>query len=814
MLFRNSFQDLSYALRQLRRNPGFAFTVVLTLALSVGVATAVFCVIDAVILRPLPYANPDKIVSVESRSHSGYTQPASWPSYVDERAQTTAFAALAGYADYFSYTVETPASGPVLLDSVRSSDNFFDVFGVHPLLGRTFLPGEEQEGKNNIVVLSYDAWQNYFGGDRAILNRAVKLDGRAFTVIGVMPAGFRFPVNMRNAIYTPMHLDKPWMVGRGNHWLRTVGHVKDGTTMAQAQADLSRVFSNLAKAYTTDEGRTVRLEPLADSVVGKTKGPLWTLLGAVLAVLAIGCVNIAGLLLGRGVKREREMAMRVAIGAGRRRLLGQVLTEGILVALLGAGGGIILASAMLDLMRAFLIKALQRGADIHMNWTVLGAATAVAIVASLAASMYPAVRLSGVDPNRALKTGGSAGTQRGQHRLRTGFVITQVALTLVLLAVSGLLIRMIMRYSHADFGFDPAQILTAGINLSPDRYQGRDEIADFYQPLFNRLAQIPGVRAVGVISILPIQNWGSNSDIHIAGQPPYPPNQEMLAEGRMVSLGYFDVFGIPLRRGRMLSPGLDRPGNPSSPVVVNERFQSKFLPNGPDAVGQRIDDADKEANWTRIVGVTGNVRQDIYQPPLAERDWLIDAVSVAERAANISSMSLVMRVDGDPMSIVPALRSAIHEIDPTVPFKTPLTMTEVVSETLAFERMESWLFGIFAALALVLALVGLYGLISHEVEQSRRDIGVRMALGATRNRILGMVLQRVALMLAMGTAIGLVLTFFARRLIGMVIYFETEKEAGGFLLVALLLVVAGLLAALIPAARAASVEPVQALRSE
>jgi predicted permease len=808
------FQDLSYALRQLRRNPGFAFTVVLTLALSVGVATAVFCVIYAVILRPLPYANPDKIVSVESRSRSGYSQPASWPSYVDERAQSAAFAALAGYADYFSYTVETPSSGPVLLDSVRSSDNFFDVFGVHPLLGRTFLPGEEQEGKNNIVVLSYDAWQNYFGGDRAILNRAVKLDGRAFTVIGVMPAGFRYPVNMRNAIYTPMHLDKPWMNGRGNHWLRTVARVKDGTTMAQAQADLSRVFSNLAKAYTTDGGRTVRLEPLADSVVGKTKGPLWTLLGAVLAVLAIGCVNLAGLLLGRGVKREREMAMRVAIGAGRRRLLGQVLTEGILIALLGAGGGITLASAMLDLMRAFLIKALQRGADIHMNWTVLGAATAVAIVASLAASMYPALRLSGVDPNRALKTGGSAGTERGQHRLRTGFVITQVALTLVLLAVSGLLIRMVMRYSHADLGFDPAQILTAGINLSPDRYQGRDEIADFYQPLFNRVAQIPGVRAVGVISILPIQNWGSNSDIHIAGQPPYPPNQEMLAEGRMVSLGYFDVFGIPLRRGRMLSPGLDRPGNPSSPVVVNERFQSKFLPNGPDAVGQRMDDADKETNWTRIVGVTGNVRQDIYQPPLAERDWLIDAVPVAERAANISSMSLVMRVDGDPMSIVSALRSAIHEIDPTVPFKTPLTMIDVVSETLAFERMESWLFGIFAALALVLALVGLYGLISHEVEQSRRDIGVRMALGATRNRILGMVLQRVALMLAMGTAVGLVLTFFARRLIGIVIYFEAEKEAGGFLLVALLLVVAGLLAALIPAARAASVEPVQALRSE
>jgi putative ABC transport system permease protein len=808
------FQDLRFALRQLRRAPGFAVTVVLTLALSVGVATAVFCVIDAVILRPLPFANPDKILSIESKSRSGYGQPASWPSYVDERAQATAFAALAGYADYFTYTVETPSSGPVLLDAVRSTDNFFRVFGVQPLLGRTFLPGEEQAGKNDIVVLGYDTWQTYFNGDREILNRAVKLDGRTFTVIGVMPAGFRFPLSIRNAIYTPMHLDRPWMNGRGNHWLRTVARLKDGVTLEQAQADLSRVFTNLGKSFPTDEGRTVHLMLLAQSTNTRTKGPLWTLLGAVLAVLAIGCVNVAGLLLAQGVKRQREMAMRAAVGAGRARLVSQVLTEGLLLAALGAAGGVILAWAMLNLMRAFLIHALARGAEIQMNWTVLAAAIAAAVAASLAASLYPALRMAHVNPNSALKAGGSAGTERGQHRLRAAFVITQVALTLVLLVVSGMLVRMVARYRHADLGFDPAHILAADINLSPGRYQGRDEIADFYQPLFNRVAQIPSVRAVGVINLLPIQSWGSNSDIHIAGQPPYPPNQEMLAEGRMVSLGYFDVFGIPLRRGRMLSPGLDRPENPSSAVVVNERFQSKFLPNGPDAVGQRMDDADKEANWTHIVGVTGNVRQDIYDPPLAERDWLIDAVPVAQRADNMSSMSLVVRVDGDPMNIVSALHSAIHDIDPTVPFKAPLTMDEVVSETLVFERMESWLFTIFASLALALALVGLYGLVSHEVELARRDIGVRMALGATRSRILSMVLRRVAWMLAAGTAAGLVLTFAVRKLIGMVIYFEAQKEAGGFLLLAFVLMAAGLLAALIPAARAASTDPMQALRTE
>jgi predicted permease len=808
-------QDLRYALRQLRKSPAFAFTVVLTLALSVGVATAVFCVIDTVILRPLPYAHPERIVGIQSISRSGYTQPASWPSFRDERAQAHAFAALAGYNNFFTMTMETPSSGPVSLSSVHSTDNFFQVFGVQPLLGRTYFPGEEQDGKNEIVVLSYEVWQTYFGGDRNVLNTAVKLDGRAYTVIGVMPAGFRYPLGTCNLIYTPRLIDRPWMQNRGSHWMRTVARLKDGVTIEQAQADFSHVFSDLGRAYPqTDEGRTVHLQPLAQSVVGQSKGPLWTLLGAVLAVLAIGCVNVAGLLLARGVKREREMAMRTAIGAGRARLLGQLLTEGVLLAILGGAGGVLLATGMLDVMRLFLIKALARGADIHMNWAVLSAAVAVAVAVSLAASLYPALRLSGVDPNRALKAGGSAAVDRSQHHLRSGFVITQIALTMLLLVVSSLLIRVVTRYRHADLGFDPDHILATDINLTPARYSGRDAIADFYQPLVSRITQIPGVRSVGMISILPIQNWGSNSDIHIAGQPPNPPNQEMLAEGRLVSFGYFDVFGISLRRGRLLSPSLDRPENTTPTVVVNEAFVKKFIPSGLDPTAQRIDDSDKQDHWTKIVGVTGSVRQNIYEPPLAEEDWLIDAVPVKERVDQLNGMSLVLRFDGDAGVIIPALRNALHEVDPTVPFKAPTTMAEVVSETLVFERMESWLFGIFAGLALALALVGLYGLVSHEVEQSKRDIGVRMALGASRRRILGMVMRRVVWMLATGTVTGLLLTVFVRKLIGIVIYFEAQREAGGLLVTALLLVMVGLLAALLPAARAASIEPMQALRTE
>jgi len=819
MLLRNSlrtsFQDLRYAVRQLRRAPGFAFTVVLTLALSVGVATAVFCVIDTVILRPLPFANPDKIVSVQATAGAGYNQPSSWSSYEDEVAQLRTFSALAGYSDYRKITLDAPTTGPTAIDSVRSTDNFFQVFGVQPLLGRTFLPGEQQDGKNEIVVLSFDAWQSYFSGDRSVIGKAVKLDGRAFTVVGVMPPGFRYPLNIHGAVYIPRLLDQGWMKNRGAHWLSTVGRVKDGATLDQAQADLKHVFNDIGKAYPdTDGGRVVKAVPLAESVAGKTKGPLWTLLGAVLAVLAIGCVNIAGLLLARGVKREREMAMRVAIGAGRRRLLGQMLTEGLLLAVIGAAGGVLVALALLSLMRAFLIQALARGADIQMNWTVLAAAIAIAVVASLAASLYPALRLSGIDPNRALKAGGSAGTQRSQTRLRSFFVVTQVALTLVLLVVSGLLMRVVTRYFNADLGFDPAHILSVKIGLSPARYQGRNMVFEFYRPLEERISHLPGVQAAGFISILPIESWGNNSDVHIAGQPPYPKNQEMLAETRFISPGYLDVMGLQLHRGRRLSPSLDAPENKAGTVLVNDAFVSKFIPAGLDPTGQRVDDAAKEEEWTRIVGVTGNTRQSIYEPPLAERDWLMDEIPVKDQPDNLATMTLLVRTNGDPKMMISAARSIVHELDPTVPFDEPRTMTEVVSETLVFERMESWLFGIFAALALALALVGLYGLISHEVEQSTRDIGVRMALGASRNNILAMVLRRVALMLAAGTVAGLVLTLGARKVIGMVIYFEAQKEAGGFLLIALLLGFAGLLAALIPAMRAASIEPMQALRAE
>jgi predicted permease len=575
------------------------------------------------------------------------------------------------------------------------------------------------------------------------------------------------------------------------------------------------VYDVLGRTYPDDDsGRLVALKPLPQSVTGRSKGPLWTLLGAVLVVLTIGSVNVAGLLLARGIKREREMAMLTAIGAGRARIIRQVLTEGLLLAALGAAGGVLLASLLLDGMRDFLIHALPRGVDIHMDWTVLAIAIAIATIASLSASLYPALHLSGIDPNRVLKAGGSAGTGRTQHRLRSGFMVTQVALTLVLLVVAGLLLRTVSRYRHIDLGFNPAHILSVQIGLSKANYQGRDPLAEFYKPLEEQVSRLPGVQASGLISDLPIVDNGANAVTNIAGQTPNPPNQEKFAEVRMVSSGYYDVIGLAFHRGRKLSPGLDRAGNLAPTVVVNDAFIGKFIPASLDPTAQRIMNNAKQERWTQIVGVAGNVRQNLYEKPYAEYDFLMDEVDPRRRAEEFANMFLLVRTDGNPAQVIPAVHSIVHQLDPTVSFQEPRAMTEVVSDILVFERMESWLFGIFASLALLLSLVGLYGLVSHEVEQSTRDIGVRMALGASRSGVLAMVMRRVAWMLGAGTVAGLVLTLIARKLIGVVIYIDAKQDAGGFLLAALLLVIAGLVAALIPAAHAASIEPMQALRSE
>jgi putative ABC transport system permease protein len=810
-----SMQDVKYALRQLRKAPGFTLTAVLTLALGIGAATAVFSVIDAVLLRPLPFAHQERLVFPDTTARAGYSQPWSYPSYLDARAQLKTFGALAGYTDFLKINLEGP-SGPVSLNAVRGTDNFFDVFGVKPILGRTFLPGEDQPGRDSVAVLSYEVWQTQFGGQADAVGKAVRLDGTPFTVIGVMPAGFRFPLSARNAIYKPLNPDLQWKTDRGSHWMRTVGLLKEGVSREQAEADFSQVMANLGRAYSsTDMGRTVNVVPLHVKVSGNADGALKTLMLAVLALLAIACVNVAGLLLARGVKREREIALRAAVGAGRMRLVRQMVTESLVLSVAGLAGGMLVSWVLLAALRTFLIKAIARGTDVHMNGTMLGVALLLSGVTCVVASLVPAVRLSGTDPNGALRSGGGAGTGRGQHWLRSGFVVTQVALSLVLLVVSGLLLRNLQGLLKTNLGFDPKTILTERIELSPGRYEGRDPLVTFYRPLLERVSRLPGgVQGVGLINMLPVQNWGSNSGVHISDQPPYPPNQEMLAEVRFVSAGYFDAMGIKLAHGRVLSQTLDTPDRPAGSVVVNEAFRRKFFSGGGDPVGAHMDDNDKAEMKTGIVGVVTDVRQSLYEPPLAEMDWLIDQIDVKDRLSTMTNMVLVVRSNGDLQALAPSLHNAMHEIDPTVPFGTPETMTEVVSESLVFERMEGWLFGIFAGFALLLAVVGPYGLINHEVGLRTREIGIRMALGSTRRLIVSGVWWRVVVLMVVGVSAGWMLTLALKKMLSAVVVMHAGHDLLLLAGLTVTLVLVGLLASIAPARRAATIDPMQALRSE
>ena len=816
-------QDLRYALRQLRNSPGFAITAILTLSLGIGASAAIFNVIDAVLLRPLPYPNQERLVDPVMIGRTGDTLRSSYLSYLDVRAQLRTFDALAGYSMFGTVNLEGP-NGPVALWTIKSTDNFFDVFGVKPLLGRTFLPGEDQPGKDNVVVLSYDVWQNSFGGRSDAVGKVVQLDGTSYSVIGVMPAGFRFPLEARKALYTPLHMNPSWATSRGMHWMKTVGRLKQGVSNEQARTDLNRVMTDLARAYPEQEtGHTVaRLLPLDVAVnsldrFGKRTlaGPLGTLAMAVLALLAIACVNVAGLLMARGIKREREMALRSAVGASRARLMRQLVNESLVLCFAGLVGGILIGWTILNAMNVFLVHAMSRGADVHLNFAVVAVAAALSLLASLLASLSPAIRLSGTDPNRALRAGGAgAGTGRSQHRLRSAFVITQVALSLVLLVVSGLLLKNLESLLHTNIGIDKDRVLTTRIELSKGHYTGRDPIATFYSPLLAKIAHLPGVLGVGVIDMLPVQSSGAGYGIHIAGQPPYPPNLDMGAETRYVSAGYFDAMGLQLMRGRLLSPSVDKAENLAGTLVVNQAFQHKFFSAGGDPVGAHIDDDPKPELKSRIVGVVTNVRQALREPQMAEMDWLMDEVAPKDRMQFLNSMALIVRSNSNLNALVPALRNAVHETDPTVPFNAPETMSDIVSDSLTLDRLEGWLFGIFAALALLLAVVGLYGLVSQEVELRTREIGVRMALGSTRIQVTNLLLGKVALLLLSGLAIGWMLTLALRKVLAAVV----EMHAGhDFLLLAGVtagLGFVGVLASFLPARRAASIEPVQALRTE
>jgi putative ABC transport system permease protein len=804
-------QDLRYAARQLSKKPGFTFIALLTLALGIGATAAMFSVIDAVVLRPFPYRDINRIVVVRTNDPSGTQHVSSWPAFLEMQKLSRTFQALAAYEDYWGMTLST-GSETHYLQVTQGSDNFFDVFEVQPMLGRTFLPGEDQPGKNDVVVLSYEVWRQDFNADPNVVNTTVQLDNQPYVVIGVMPAGFRFSSRATNALYIPMHVRPNWVNAWDTNWLMTIGRLKSGVTVQQAQAEMAHVLREIGQQNPSiDKDRTVTLIPITTALRGNEFSEVGVLAGAVLAVLLIACANVAGLLLARGISREREMSLRVAIGAPRSRLVRQLLVENALLGTLGAGAGLLLAGTLLAAMKVFLAHAFMRGGSINLNIYVIAVTLCAGIFSSIGAGIIPAWRAARTAPNHALKSGTTVGTSQKQHEIRASFVVTQIALSLILVVFSGLLLLTLRGMLHTDLGFNPQHLLALPVNIPSGGFKGQF-VTSLLEPLEQRARAIPGVMAAGFIDQMPIVGYGSSWSQHIVGQPPDPPDRERLSETRSVTDGYFPALGLNIVRGRNFG-AQDTPN--SQPVaIVNKAWVKEFLTDQQDPLAQAFQSRPGRPNIA-IVGVARDARQSVLEKARPEIDFPSSQQS-QEAQRNIGSFNVTffVRTAVPTMSVVPQLRETLRNIAPSVAFQTPATMDEVLDDTLVNNRMESWLFGIFAGIAVLLAMIGIYGLLMQEVTSRIRDIGVRMALGATRSKIAQTVLTRIALLTGIGLGAGVLLTFLLRRVVSSVLIIQFKNEEIVIAALVVLIAFVGLLAALIPAHRAARVDPMVALRYE
>jgi len=799
--------DLRFALRQLRRSPGFTLTAVLTLSLTVGLAATVFSVFDALLIRPLPYGDPDQIVVLQPRSLAIEQQPASSPEYQFWRDNNRSFTALAGFSSQ-TMNLRGP-QGPAAINAVHTTDNFFTALGVHALLGRTFLLNENARGRTDVTVLSYSLWQKNFGGKRDVLGSKVNLDGRPMTVVGVMPQGFRFPLQFPDAAFAPFRGSVDDLQNE-DHWMRTLARLKPGISLASAEGDMTGVLAAYGRIHPDSQGRRMRLQTISENLLGQTDGLVKVLTLAVISVLTLGCVNVAGLMLVRGLRRERELALRAAMGASRGRLARQLLSEITLLAVAGTCGGGVAAWALLQAVRTLLAASLARGADVALNIPVLLTSLAAALITLLLAGLLPVRQLLAIAPADALRSGSSgAGASRTQQQLSAVFIATQMALAMVLLVTSGLLLRSLATLRGTDLGFRTDHLLVEDVNLSPGTIVGRDILRTFYEPLLERARAIPGVKSAAIINMLPVQDFGFNSDVQIVGKPPAPKDREVLAELRTITPDYHKTTGTRLLHGRLLDDKLDTAT--SQPViVVNQAFVKKFFAPDENPLGQHIIDF----NQALIIGVVSDQRQSLYQPSRAEMDVPASQLPIKYQAQYMQEMQLVVRTTVDPLTLAEPLRKIMQSLDPGLPFRPAQTMSDIVGEALVLERMEGWLFGTFAALAVLLAALGLYGLIAQRVEQGRRDIGIRMALGAQRWQVLLLWLRRVAAISLAGLAAGLVLSWALRKVIASVLIVRAPHELLFLALLVVAMELVALLASAAPALRAASVDPVEVLRAE
>jgi len=802
-------QDLRYALRTQVKRPGFALIIVMTLALGIGANTAIFTVVNAALLRGLPYKSPDRLYHLwESTPQKEFAQREfSYPDYQDYQ-QNQVCEGIAAYTG--GGVIMTGRGEPERVFAPAASANFFSVLGVDAVIGRTFLPGEDKPGAPRVTVLSYGLWQRRFGADAGIVGQTLTLNGDSYTVIGVLPPNFQFALRPAD-LWRPYQPTEAQLTRRFMHGTNLIARFKSGVSVTQAQSELSVITSRIEQEYKESHaGITLKVVPLQEQVVGQVKPVLLVLLAAVGFVLLNACANVAGLLLTRSLSRQKEVAIRSALGASRLRVIRQFLTESVVLSMCGGGIGLLLAFWGVDLLVATLpdtqLNALPFLKSLRIDTNMLAFSFGLSLLTGIIFGMAPALQASRLDLNEVLKEGGRTTSSGSGHRLRGVFVMTEIALAVVLLIGAGLLMKSLLRLLQTSPGFNPENMLTMTVVLPARKYSESNRQIGFQDQLRERVRSLPGVNSIGMVNILPLQG-GNTTRFNVEGDPIPPPGQEIEANIRIVDETYFQTLGVPFLAGRNFDER-DKEGSPGV-VIIGKTLADKLFA-GRDPVGHRLVYTGVQAPVDSVVGVVGDVKitglDDAIRP----------VVYYPYRQNSSMAANLVVRTNADPNALASAVRNETRTLEPDVAIFNVRTMQDLISGSPAafMRRFPALLISIFAGLALVLSSIGIYGVVSYSVSQQAHYIGVRMALGAQASDILKLVLKQGLALTLVGITIGILAAFVLMRLLRSMLFEVQANDIATFAMVVGTLFLVSMLACYIPARRATRVDPLVALRYE
>jgi predicted permease len=806
-------KDIRYGVRGLLKHPGFTAIVVITLALGIGASTAIFSIVDSVLLRRLPYRTAERIVAIQELDPNGKRGQSTSANFLDWRAQSTVFEHLAAIKTTTTNLAFSDHAERIEL--AQTNANFFDVFGITPQYGRLFIPHDEQAGHEPVVVVSNALWQRRFGSDPALVGRSITLDGRNYTVIGIAPPGFQYPD--KTELWLPplklvpeLYPDQDVTQSRRMGYLWVVALLKSGVSLQQAASEMETITARLRLQYPeTNNRRFNRVVSLHEHLVGDTNKLLWLLLGAVTFVLLIGCANVANLLLANGASRQREMAIRTALGASRWRVIRQLFTESTILALAGGAFGLLIAFWGLAAITKLLPAEFPRLNEIQIDLRILGFTFAASMLTGILFGLAPALQISRSDIQEAIReTGRGTSGSRRQSRFRQALIVVEVALSVVLLAGAGLLFRSFLQLQSVNTGFVAQHVLTARLTPSGTHYVNDADYMKFYNQVIEKVSAIPGVQDVGVINTLPLYK-GPTSGFRVEGRPVTTPDKWPSVNYRVVSPNYFRAMGIPVLQGRAYTDRDDE--NTPLVMIVNQQIAHQIFPD-ENPVGKRITfggtGADGQPRWFEIVGVVANVRS------VELREEAIPELYFSAGQDLWPAMSLVVRSTVEPSSLGASVRQAVNEVDRSVPVSDVKTMDHIVSESITQPRFNLFLLGLFSAVAMVLSAAGIYGVTAYTVTQRTHELGIRIALGAQMSDVLKMILGQGMAVIGVGLVVGLAAAFGLTRLLRSLLFGVGENDPLTFAAITLVLVLVALVASYIPARRATKVDPLTALRTE